>query len=291
MITIKCPLCKIDDTKNLYFKDGFKIVRCNKCGLIYVNPRLLKKELIEYYSSREYFICSKRERNDRYLDYVKYHSTGKAKNKFPKLITKIEKYKTKGRLLDIGCAVGFLVRISQEKGWESFGIDLSEWAIKYAREKLELKNVQQGDLGDIKFESNFFDVVVMVDVLEHVQDPAEDIKEVQRILKPGGLLYIETINFGNFITKYLIRDKFVHMVPTGHLTYFEKKHLMEILKSLGFRVLKARLWSSSIGDNDSGFFKNIIQYLCHIIKSIFYNKKQYGNLAFKDVIEVFAIKI
>ena len=109
----------------------------------------------------------------------------------------------KGTLLDIGCAAGFLLDEARKDGWDVYGVELSEWAVKHAREKMGLKNVCQGTLTEAQFPANFFDVVVMTDVIEHLIDPKTTLDGIRLLLKPNGMMCCNTPDVNSLMSRIL----------------------------------------------------------------------------------------
>jgi len=95
----------------------------------------------------------------------------------------------KGRLLDIGCGYGFFLQEMKCRGWNVEGIEISEIGRQYARDKWDI-HVYPQPLENLSLSENFFDVVTLFYVIEHVNDPLALIKEVKRILKPDGLILL-----------------------------------------------------------------------------------------------------
>ena len=88
------------------------------------------------------------------------------------------------RLLDVGAHVGVFVDVARRRGWDAWGLEPSRWAVQEGRK--QGVNLIQGTLHDAELDSESFDVVTMWDVVEHLADPLDDIREAARILKPGG---------------------------------------------------------------------------------------------------------
>lgn len=234
---ISCCICDIDDTrlimkaKSLYSYDYFNIVRCKKCGLIYVNPRIKieqKKENLKMLENVEYFEKS------RLRDNLIYQN----------VLNEIESInKIKGKILDIGCATGGFLLKAKERGWETYGVEINKNCAKFARQKYNL-NVFAGELEDAKFPSQYFDVVVMIHVIEHLYNPLTVIIEIYRILKERGLLYIITPNFNNYIVKFAKKLGYLKEVdkidPTGHPYMFTKYSLKILLARGGFNILNIK---------------------------------------------------
>lgn len=105
----------------------------------------------------------------------------------------LNKYLTKKpnetKILDFGCGSGFFTDKLQEKGYQSFGIDISEEAIKFGELK-GIKNLSVQDSHKLNYPDNNFDVVLSMDVLEHLEDESWAIKEVNRVLKSGGMFVV-----------------------------------------------------------------------------------------------------
>ena len=285
MIKITCPLCRGKNHQQLYKKDGFWIVECLKCGLIFVNPRLEVTKIRRHYD-KTYYQSKDSLDKTRYFDYNFRYLKSHEKKRFRDLFENLEKFlPAKGRWLDVGAATGFLVLGAQKNGWQAEGVEISKWAAEYAQKKLKVK-MFHGDLFEAKFKNNSFDAVTMLDILEHLEDPIKELKETHRILKKGGIIYIETINFDNFITKNLVRNNYKHMVPAYHLIYFGRPQLRQFLKKAKFQVLKEVVTSTSVGDYEYEGLGMYWQYL-----KILLNPQEKTNFAFNDVIKIYAEKV
>jgi 2-polyprenyl-3-methyl-5-hydroxy-6-metoxy-1,4-benzoquinol methylase len=149
----------------------------------------------------------------------------------------IERFKTgKGRILDIGCATGYFLDAARERGWDVYGVDLSEYSSGIARSKLGDDRIFTGTVEEAGFEDDFFDVVVMTDVLEHVTDVRSFTTEVARILKTGGLTAITTPN-PRSVSCRLMGTHWPHY-KLEHLLYFSPQALSLVLEPLGFTRLQ-----------------------------------------------------
>lgn len=132
-----------------------------------------------------------------------------------------------GKLLDLGCAFGFFLAKAEIEGFETFGVDIAEFAIEKARKNCKAKlfclDISKEKL---PFSSNFFNVLTMFDTLEHLENYYFALKEVHRVLKKGGVLHIHTP----------VGERW--MVDPTHINYFPVKILKIILERLGFKILK-----------------------------------------------------
>jgi len=231
---INCNLCNSNNFKWLFQKDScgvrFNIVKCKNCGFIYMNPMITKKSLEKLYPSEYYHnILQPFKLGKKELVHLSNKST------FQK-ITKITKL-NKGNLLDVGCAAGaFLYSIKKEyPDWNVFGCDISKKCIKFGKKTFDLK-LKAGEIKDCKYRDNFFDVITMREVIEHTPKPMEDLKEMNRILKIGGFIFIRTGNMESLIAKIKGKNHFYY-VPV-HSSYFSKKTIKMALEKSGFNVLK-----------------------------------------------------
>ncbi|MBI5049225.1 MAG: methyltransferase domain-containing protein [Deltaproteobacteria bacterium] len=224
---VNCNICGGADEKLLFLKHGFRIVKCNSCGLIFVNPRPGKEYLQELYSEEYYRISAKGSIG--YRDYAAdkhYHSAN-----FRKLLSTIKKYKEeKGRLLDVGCALGFFLEEAKRRGWDVYGTELSVYAWNKAKEKG--LNVFGGDIVAAGFENKFFDVVTCLGTIEHLPNPVAAIRKIYMILKDNGLFVLSTPDAGDLIGGRRFQYK-----PKEHLYYFTKGTIENVFEKEGFKIL------------------------------------------------------
>lgn len=199
-----------------------QIVQCKNCGLVYTNSRPLTEYLEKGY----------REAKD--LEYVQEDSS-RSINAHLSLST-IKKYVSEGKLLDIGCSTGFFLNAARID-FEVVGLELSRWAVDFARTKLKLK-VFNENLNSVGFENDSFDVITLIDVIEHLPNPMDTLKEINRILKPSGIIYIVTPNINSLSAK-ILRGKWWGLRP-AHLYYFTPHTITQMLKKNGFEVILIR---------------------------------------------------
>jgi len=288
MQKIDCPLCGGKNFKNLFYKDEMIVVECKTCGLIFTNPQLSQEELSAHYDKNYYYSPGKDPKdNTRYFDYNARYLNGKEKMRFKEIFEKLKKLAAqKGRLLDVGCASGFFIDEANKKGWRAEGIEVSKWAADWGKKNLKVK-IETGEFEKLKLPQNAFDAVTMLDVLEHFQNPQEALKKAAKILKKDGIIYVETINFDNWITRYLIGSKYVHMVPKFHLYYFGRKQIEKMFQKTGFQIIETDLRSSSVGDYENCGFSMYAKYLNLLLAP----PKGHRNFALNDVINIYARKI
>lgn len=234
-ITSFCNLCNHEFSRPVFIKNGYILLRCSSCGLVYVGNPPSKLELEKLYSfDSGYHLGLQDDSGDfkRDLDLaIKYYE----------LITK---YKTHGRILDIGCAAGFFLKVAKENGWDTYGVEISNDTAEIARKRYGLK-VLTGSLKATSFIPNFFDVVTMWDVIEHVENPIRTISIISRILKDDGILAISTPNIDGLFPKISYRvsnliNRWRHPEPPHHLYQFSKKTMNRLLEQAGFNLLEVQ---------------------------------------------------
>ena len=145
-----------------------------------------------------------------------------------------------GRVLDIGCAYGFMLQKFPDS-FEKFGVDISEHAIKEAKKRLPKATLRvAGAEVPLPFPENFFDIVICNDVIEHTQNPRIVLENVKRVLKRGGVLYLNTPNL-NWLRKNLFAsaDRKEH-----HISLLPHKTLFNLLTEVGFNIIDHYTYTS-----------------------------------------------
>jgi SAM-dependent methyltransferase len=138
-----------------------------------------------------------------------------------------------GRVLDVGCGRGLLLRAFRQKGCEVTGTEFSDDACRYAREVPGIP-VRVGLLEQLRFPDNSYDVVVMWHVLEHISDPRPTLAEVVRILRPGGIFLVGVPNFGSPEAQLTKADWF-HLDIPRHLSHHTPESLKAALAAAGLQ--------------------------------------------------------
>jgi len=136
------------------------------------------------------------------------------------------------RLLDVGAHVGVFVEVAQEREWDAWGLEPSLWAVEEGRKRG--LHMIQGTLRDAELDSESFDVVTMWDVVEHLIDPAAEIRQVARLLKPGGIFCVHTIDIDSPFAR-LMGKRWPWLVEM-HLYFFSPKTLGAMVEKAGLRV-------------------------------------------------------
>ena len=240
---MSCILCGGSETRLAYMgrdrlgvaSEPFSIVRCQQCGLLFLNPRPTKEEIGSYYPYSEYKDEFAPAIDDepsllRRLNRL-YHTE--------KMCRSLERVKVGGRLLDVGCATGnFLDRMRRRGNWQVWGVEVNEEAARYAQERFGL-DVFIGELCEAAYPASYFDVVTLWNVLEHLHDPLDTLKEINRVLKDDGVLILSVPNSDSFDAK-IFGDYWIGLDPPRHLYTFSIKTLKALLAKAGFKTIETR---------------------------------------------------
>jgi SAM-dependent methyltransferase len=141
-----------------------------------------------------------------------------------------------GRLLEIGCSTGFFLNAARLY-FDVVGVEPSAWARNFAEEKLKLR-VAAATLDQAKFPDASFDAAAMIDVIEHLADPAAALRETARVLSKGGVLYLVTPDIDSLSAK-ILRGRWWGLRP-AHVYYFSRRTMTELLERCGFEVVAAK---------------------------------------------------
>lgn len=159
-----------------------------------------------------------------------------------------------GRLLEVGCGGGSVLKVLRDLGWEVEGVDFDPGAVANARGKG--LRVHLGRLEAMRFDSGRFDAIVMSHVIEHVHDPRGLLLEARRILGPDGTLVVLTPNAGSLAHR-LFQASAYYLDPPRHLHVFNPGNLRKLVEEAGFSV--TRLETRSRGARDIWAFSREIR--------------------------------
>jgi SAM-dependent methyltransferase len=193
--------------------------------LVYTNPRLDDRDLLETYEAVEDPLYIE-EREGRVLTFEKHLKPLELMTGSPD-----------GRsLLDVGCYTGVFVEIAQHHGWQAWGVEPSRWAVTQAQGRG--LHVILGTLATADLPEAYFDVVTLWDVIEHLTDPRAALQHTLRLLRPGGLAVIHTIDIESPFAR-LMGARWPWLMEM-HIHYFSRRTLCVMLKQCGFQVISAR---------------------------------------------------
>lgn len=287
MITLKhCPACNNTSLKpHLNCKDHtvsretFPIVQCEKCTLLFTNPRPKEEALGGYYESEEYISHT--------------NSTEGLFNKAYQAIRQItikQKIKilgkAKGELLEIGCGTGELLKACQDKGWNCKGVEPNAKARTHASEALKLKIKQ--NTSELKLEENSQNRIMLWHVLEHLPNLNETIDQLSKWLHPKGQLIIAVPNPNSADAQHYQEKWAAYDVPR-HLSHFTKESMRSLLKQhqlkikeikgMPFDAFYVSMLSEKIIHGKTNMLKGFFRgMMSNIIAQL--NNKEYSSLIY-----------
>lgn len=216
--------------------------QCMRCGFRQIRPRLSAARLAALYPTEYFDTGSVRG----YRDYARQFHRHQRDAYF--LTKRFRPIAPAGPVLEVGCALGFLLAGLAKAGWEVEGIDVSPFAAYYAQTRFGLQ-VACTTLEEQAFPGEHFAIVIQKDVLEHVSDPRRHLVETHRIMRRGGYLWVVTPN-GEANLRPLSRTaqetarhgrRVLPLLDQGHLSFFALRHLMGLVSECGFDCVRARV--------------------------------------------------
>jgi 2-polyprenyl-3-methyl-5-hydroxy-6-metoxy-1,4-benzoquinol methylase len=146
-----------------------------------------------------------------------------------------------GRLLDVGCGLGYFVERALDVGWNAYGCDTSAAWVERARQRVGASRALLGSLEEALPPYSRFDLITTWDVLEHVHDPIPFLREIARRLAPGGRLFIRTPNEAWVYPTYGVRKlglkEPVELGPLNHVVYYRSSTLRRALAAARLRPI------------------------------------------------------
>jgi 2-polyprenyl-3-methyl-5-hydroxy-6-metoxy-1,4-benzoquinol methylase len=222
-------------------RGNFTIARCEHCGLRFLDPQP-SAEAVQAYYEHEYFSSGESlgRGYDAYLEEAENHRAT-----FRDRLRRLPKPVEHRRLLDVGAATGFFVEQARLAGWDAEGLEPSEWAASYARERLGLP-VRRATLEDARLPGMIFDALTLWEVIEHVPDPRALLVESARVLRPGGVLALSTPDAGSMVARVFGSHWLGWRKLPEHLYFFDRATLVRLLQSVGFDVIWYRYVSITV---------------------------------------------
>lgn len=217
-----CILCSSTELKPLSrYYEQHSLIKCGNCSLVFAEKIPSIEELNSHYSAYSY-------------DNHATISTSTLKS-YSDLLDEMEPFRSNNRLLDTGCGRGWFLVEAKKRGWEVYGTEYSDKAVELC-EKNGI-NMKHGQLNAALFEAGYFDVITSFEVIEHINNPLEDLAYISSFLRSGGLFYCTTPNF-NSIMRYYLKEKYNVIEYPEHLTYYTKKTLSAAIEKSAFRKMK-----------------------------------------------------
>lgn len=246
---------RLIDCKNCYSKNvalflsvdkTYSLYKCDNCSIVFTfpQPKATKQVNQKIYDSKE-------ELESRTANFAEEYKRAKQH------ILNFKRYKKSGKYLDVGCSYGIGLKAAKDLGFEVLGVEPTEKAVEYAKKHFKVKVIQK-TLEKAKLKSNSFDIVSLYDVLEHIPNPNKFLREIRRILKPQGLIVIQSPNIESYAFTFLTTDWNWLLVP-NHLWHLSKNSTFWLLEKNEFHI-KSFTTSDSIYDFSSNLKSKIFRY-------------------------------
>lgn len=215
----KCLICNSPQLQPLQDYEETHLCKCRSCSFVFSKQIPSKEELIAHYEGYG--------RND-YLSPITI-------KRYNEILDEFEKYRKTNRIIDVGCGIGYFLEVAKERGWEVYGTEYTDQAIEIC----EGKNIsmEQGALDPNNYPSEYFDIITSFEVLEHINNPQEELASFYKILRKGGLVYFTTPNF-NSLLRYRLKSHYDIITYPEHLSYYTPSTIHKVFKKSGFKSIK-----------------------------------------------------
>ena len=223
----KCRLCGSESLVLLYVFSTNKVSRCRKCGFTQIVDRPREKDIYDLYYSGDFFQRGKYVKDKAIENVCRRRVKWLQDNGVP----------NRAKVLDVGCATGDFIMFAK-KHFDMWGVDISKYAVDLARrqnpdisERIFCQRIE-----DFRFPDEFFDVIVLWDVLEHLWDPLGTLTILQRFIKKGGVLAFSTPNIGSHVARLMGKHWALMTVPE-HLCFFNRSTVELLYNKVGLETV------------------------------------------------------
>lgn len=214
-----CILCGSDSLLKIKGYEQHLLVKCKSCKFVFCEPIPSIEELEEHYKGYG--------RND-YLSPItikRYHE----------ILDSFEPYRKTNKLIDVGCGIGYFLEFAKKRGWEVYGTEFTNEAIQICSEKgIKMK---KGILDPENYLPEEFDIITSFEVIEHINNPIQELNSFHKLLRKGGLVYATTPNF-NSLLRYRLKSDYNIICYPEHLSYYTPNTLKKVFTSVGFKTKK-----------------------------------------------------
>ena len=221
---IECKVCGNKDPqkfKAAFEKDGLTIVECSVCSFVFL-PFYYRKD-ITYTNYKDEKVLEQVRKGNDWLKLQRHFLRYKL----------LKKYQKDGKLFDLGVGWGHFLEAGRQLGYDVSGIEISEMPYRYAKDDLKLP-VEKIDFFDMKVQENYYDMITMWDVLEHIDECKKVVVKCCSMLKKGGYIIIQVPQIDSYVAKNQKANW--KMMGLDHVNYFSIPTMTKILEENGFKV-------------------------------------------------------
>ena len=272
LLNALCPACGSDDYRRLAEEGPLGIVQCQRCRLVFTSPRYTRPQA-HYLGERDAIMR-------KYGAILRGESGHNRDANYDQELRAIAEIAPSGRLLDVGSHCGFFLRRARGMGWDLTGVEPSRSACALALEYFGL-NVAPGTLNEAAFPSQSFDVVTLVDVFEHIEQPMTLLSEIHRVLKANGLVFIKVPNIVYYLAKHRVARAMGIETEIfdakEHVAHYSSRTLRRTLEHAGFRIER---WFVPRPIQDGAVWKRALRSIGHAAaRAEFAASGRFGPLA------------
>ncbi len=247
---LSCLLC---GSENNFVKYDFgipKIMRCRDCTFMWLYPELtmddLSKVYDESYFANESFLENDNDQLYGYLDYLSERFI--KQTNYLKLVDKLIGYLDdfqpgKSRFLDVGCGMGYLMDVAHDKGFQVDGVEFNPDAVKKLKDKYNFP-AMVGDF--LNYEGSGFDVLTLMDLIEHFLDPVAAVEHANRVMRKGGVMSLVTMDSDSWTSKLFGKRLEDFRRIKEHAFFFNRRTIRTIMENAGFEILDIRYYGHTL---------------------------------------------
>ena len=218
-----CPGCRGPAGATVGSVSGYDVRACAGCGTLFTARLPLAEDAKDY--------------QDFYAQARDVPVPEFVVGRLEETVGGFERYRQGNRWLDIGCGTGTLLRAAANRHWEATGTEVAPAAVDNLL--AQGFDVLVGETHELNLPPGHFDVVSLIEVIEHVHDPEAVLSDAARALRPGGALYVTTPH-GRGLSARLLRIRWGAIAPPEHLQLFSVRGLRSILGRAGLQPRSIR---------------------------------------------------
>lgn len=243
-----CPVCS--SSQGELFTSAFdrvlnrpeptwRIHRCLDCGFGWTEPALRDEEIKQHYPPT--YLGDTERTLDEFLSGRLQRS--RSWKKEAEKVDLVQRFVSGGRILDVGCGDGKFLWALDSRRWDRTGVEFSEETVRLVNERIDGLKLIEGNIFSSELRENAFDVVTFWHVLEHLPRPQEVLERVQRLLSPGGWVFISLPNLNSLQAHLFRRYWYAFDDVPRHLYHFAPRPLEILLREKDFQELEHRFFS------------------------------------------------
>lgn len=218
---MKCPACENQKAQPIGLKNGYTLEKCTGCGTMFASLSFENEKTAD----------EVHDLYDHYYDFSNFNLPKAAEISLQQMVQSFASFRETGNLLDIGFGEGGMLSIAEKNNWKCFGTELSPSALKHGEDKGW--TVSNDALSDNRCPKNGFDVVTMIELIEHVPNPDFFFETASQLLRPNGLLFLTTPNIKSINRRWLGTEWSV-ISPPEHITIWSPSGMKKALQRNNF---------------------------------------------------------